>query len=219
LELKVWFNEIILVQDSPMSAGRRWAIYVAILSLLCLLAIGLWNVFRVLLAFGLIGFAGRNSIDRATAMRSGYEQIPQARQIDELLGKADHSVMNEGADTEEGVKEEWISEVYFGGRYELVMTVDIRVDRRTSNVSKVIGTPRFRLLEIESVELLSGGRASISYRGSAQRQFGSVEWERVVDANGDFSVIGIEIEKSTPILNFDELVQESQRRARLRYSR
>ncbi len=202
-----------------MSIGRRWPVYVSIIGLSCHLAIGLWNVFRVLLAFGLIWLAGRNSIDRATAMRSGYDQIPQARQIDELLGKADHSVMNEGDDTDEGVKEEWISEAYFGGRYELVMTIDIRVDRRTSNVSKVIGTPRFRLLEIESVEMLSGGRASVSYRGSGQREFSSVEWERVVEANGDFSVIGIEIVKSTPIPNFGELVQESQRRARLRYAR
>src|SRR5258708_6903126 len=116
-----------------MSVGRRWGVYVSILGLFFLFAMGLWNVFRVLLAFGLIWFAERDFIDRATAMRSGYSQIPQARQIDELLGKADHSVMNEGDDNEEGVKEEWISEVYFCGRYELVMTVDIRVDRRTSN--------------------------------------------------------------------------------------
>ena len=141
--------------------------------------------------------------------------IPQARQIDELVGRADHSVMNEGDDTEEGVKEEWISEVYFNGRYELVMTVDIRVDRRTSSVSKVIGTPSFHLHEIESVEMLSGGRASISYRESAQRDFSSAEWQRVVEAKGDFSVIGIQIQKAPPIDNFDALVQETKRRARL----
>ncbi|MFN0051349.1 MAG: hypothetical protein ACKV0T_04110 [Planctomycetales bacterium] len=152
-------------------------------------------------------------------MRSGYAQIREARQIDELLGMADHAVMNEGVETDEGVKEEWISEVYFGGRYQLVMTVELRVNRRTSVVSKVIGSPKFRLLEIREVQLASGGGVGVSYRSTAEREFNSSDWERVVEANGDFSVIGIQIENGPPLPGFSELVQFAQSRARLRYPR
>jgi hypothetical protein len=95
------------------------------------------------------------------------------------------------------------------------MTADLRVDRRTSNVAKVVGSPRFRLLEIESIDMSSDGRASVSYNTFNQRQFGTVEWDRVVEANGDFSVLGVQIKKAPPLPNFEEFVQESQRRTRL----
>jgi hypothetical protein len=121
--------------------------------------------------------------------------------------------MNEGDETDKGVKEVWISEVYFGGRYKLVMTVDILVDRKTSSVTKIVDTPKFQLLEIESVQMSSDGRAETRFSG--QRNFGSAEWDRVVEANGDFSVIGIQIKKGPPVPDFDRMVQESRARARL----
>ena len=176
----------------------------------------LWEIGRTLLAFALIFVVAIRSIDRGVAMRSGYNQIPKAREIDVLLGKADHSVMNEGDETDEGIKEEWISEVYFGGRYELRMYVGIRVNRRTSEVSKVIGTPEFQILELKSVDMTSGA-PSIHYDSSGYHKINAAEWDRVAEANGDFSVIGIDINRDRPIPNFKELVNWSQLRASERY--
>src|SRR5688572_14231138 len=124
-----------------MKSTRRIGICIAIAGAFCALAAVAWYYGRTLLAFWLIAIAARDAIDPGVAMRSGYRSIPQAKQIDHLLGPADHAVMNEGAETDEGVQEEWISEVYFGGRYHLDMRVGILVDRKTSQVSKVVGPP------------------------------------------------------------------------------
>ncbi len=40
----------------------------------------------------------------------------------------------------------------------------------------------------------------------------AVEWGQVVAANGDFSVIGIDLNQAPPIPNFEELVKCSQNR-------
>jgi len=198
-----------------MPIGRRMIATVAILALVGGFLAWLWQFGRLMLFFGLIWYFGGKAIDRAVAVKSGYAKIPQARQLDEMIGKADHSIKNYRDDNNEGVQCEWISEVYFGGRYELVMTVDVRVDRQTSDVSKILGTPRFLLLEIKSVEMSSDGRATVSFAPGTQREFGIAEWERIGDAKGDFSVVGVQIKNAPPIANFEEFAQESHRRARL----
>lgn len=194
-----------------MTTARKIILAAGILALGVALAKILWDTGRVALAFGLIFLAASRSIDRNVALRSGYRMIPQAREIDELLGPAEHSVANEGDETDEGVKEEWISDVYFGSRYELVMTVGIRVDRRSSRVSKVLGPPSFILHEIRSVEMSLGGPADLMY--GDQRQFSATDWEAVVRSKGDFSVIGVEIKNDPPIPNFGELKKEARSRA------
>jgi hypothetical protein len=158
------------------------------------------------------------SIDKNIAKRSGYSKIPQARQIDEFFGKAEHRVADEGDETDEGIKEEWISEVYFGGRYLLVMTVDIRVDRRTSEVSKIIGTPVFQLLEIQSVDM-SSGAPRLHHRAPGGREFNAADWDKIVAAKGDFSAIGIQMHEDGPISNFDDLLKWSRSRSRPRKAR
>jgi hypothetical protein len=190
----------------------RVGIFVAAIVLLKFLS----EAGRTVLALALAFIVAMQSIDRGVAMRSGYNKILQAREIDVLLGKADHSVMNEGDANDEGIKEEWISEVYFGGRYELTMCVGIRVNRRTSEVSKVIGTPEFQLLELESVDMTSAA-PSITYHAPGYHKINAAEWQRVVAAKGDFSVIGIDINRDRPIPNFKELVNWSKGRASERY--
>ena len=96
------------------------------------------------------------------------------------------------------------------------MYVGIRVNRRTSEVSKVIGTPEFQILELESVDMTSGA-PSIGYDPSGYHKINAAEWDRVVQAKGDLSVIGIDIDKDRPIPNFKELVDWSQLRASERY--
>lgn len=189
--------------------GTKIILAAGILALAVVLAKKLWDVDRIALAFFLFYLAASQSIDRGVAMRSGYLMIPQARQIDELIGPADHAVVNEGGETDEGVKEIWISEVYFGPR--------IRVDRRTSHVSKVLGSPEFQLCEIESVAMSPSGQFTISYRASGQREFSATDWEAIVESKGDFSVIGIQLEDGPDVANFDEWKNEAHSRAKQRY--
>jgi hypothetical protein len=167
------------------------------------------RIARIALAFALIHLANANSIDRAVAIRSGCDKIPQVRQIDRILGNAVHRVSSRMGHDQVVGRYEWSSEVYFGGRYELVMWVDVEVDQRSSEISTILDAPKFRLLEVGRVDLSSERGPSISYQG--QREFNAAEWERVVEADGDFSVIGIEINNSQPIANFDEMIKWMQR--------
>ena len=133
-----------------------------------------------------------------TMVRTGYQRIPQARQVDDLFGPAWHQVSN----YKEPNVAEWQTRALFVGRYELYMMVNIEVDRRSGHVVKVIGTPRFLLLEVSAVTFAPHGGPSISYQN--QVAFGLAKWEKVVAAGGDFSVIGIRLKRNKPIPNFNE---------------
>jgi hypothetical protein len=126
---------------------------------------------------------------------SGYAMIPEAKQIDDLLGPAWHSISN----YREPDIAEWHTKALFGGRYEMEMTVDARVDRRSAKVIEVIGKPRFLLLEVHEII----GSREVGYRAAGQRAFGADEWQQVVRAKGDFTIIGIQLDRNNPVPGFN----------------
>jgi hypothetical protein len=126
---------------------------------------------------------------------SGYRMITEARQIDDLLGRARHQISN----YQEPDIAEWQTDALFGGRYELLMTVGVRVDRRSGRVTEVLGAPRFSLMEIEKIQ----GSQEVMYRPANEHKFGADEWRQVVKAQGDFSVIGIQLDRTNPVPGFD----------------
>jgi hypothetical protein len=144
------------------------------------------------------------NLDERKAVKSGYSKIPQAKQIDELIGEADHFISGY-KNTDPGL--EWCTDVYFAGRYELGMRVDVEVNR-SSEVTKVIGEPKFYLSEVARVDVGPGDGVSVAYQPSGHREFGAADWEKVVKAKGDFSVIGIKLNRSSPVPNFDKYVKK-----------
>ena len=99
----------------------------------------------------------------------------------------------------------WTTLVYFGGRYELRMQVELETSYDFSEVTKVKGEPNFYFFELPRVHNPpnDGG----SYNGNSQRHFGRAEWRRIVAAKGDFSVIGIKLNRGPPIPGFDQYVR------------
>lgn len=126
-------------------------------------------------------------------VRSGYAQIPQAAEIDALVGPARHQVSN-FREQNEG---EWISTAYFGGRYELTMHLHVEFDSSTSRITRLLEEPKFMLGEITEVQ----GRG-VSY--GHWHEFGAAEWEQVVQAEGDFSVISITLDLDHPLPGFEK---------------
>lgn len=56
------------------------------------------------------------------------------------------------------------------------------------------GQPEFHLQEVSSTQLKPDGTVGgISYSG-VQSTFGPDEWQRLIQAHGDFSVIGVKID-------------------------
>lgn len=134
-------------------------------------------------------------------VQSGYQIIPEARQIDDLLGPAWHKLTNGRLSySREPDIAEWQTEALFGGRYQLTMWVKTEVDRQSGKVSKVIGEPRFILAEVSRIS-----RRGVSYQGG--HEFGAEEWQKVVKAKGDFSVIGIRLDRNHPVRGFAEYMK------------
>jgi formate-dependent phosphoribosylglycinamide formyltransferase (GAR transformylase) len=140
----------------------------------------------------IVGAATSPSLD--LIVRSNYQKIAEAQQIDELFGPAWHSVANFG----DGNTVDWITEATIAARYELIMVVPARVDQRTGELTEVIGKPQMFLMEVTSVQ----GR-SISY--GQQHEINPNQWQKVVAAQGDFSVIGISLNLNNPVPGFREV--------------
>ena len=156
--------------------------------------------------------SGFNMERYKSAVKDGFTKIPQACEIENLLGEADHFISYSGPD----VRQDWNTEVYFAGRYRLTMQVEVKVDRDFSRVVEVIGEPAFYLSEIAQVELNANGTFSAGTDGSGQQAvFGMKEWNKIVQSKGDFSLVGVHIKKGQPVPNFEKFV-EAMRRPRVR---
>ncbi len=140
-------------------------------------------------------------------VRSGYTMIPEAKQIDDLLGFAWHRVVNY---CEPDIAE-WQTEAAFAGKYELTMTVRVRIDRRSGRVTEVIGEPHFYFREIAEIINSHGAK----YRPANGREFGLEQWRQVVRAKRDFSVIGIALDRNNPIPGFDRYQNRDQNGIRM----
>jgi len=140
------------------------------------------------------------------AVRSGLAAIPEAQQIEELLGDSDHFISFHGS---RSVGNDWNTEVYFYGRYTLTMQVAVRMGHGFDKVLEVLDEPKFYLVEVSSIEFVGkDGQLSVS---SAEGDdwpypFTANDWEKVYQAKGDFSVIGIDLKKDQPVKNFEKYV-------------
>lgn len=133
------------------------------------------------------------------AVRSGFKLIPEAQQIEEILGDSDHFISYNGS-LELG--NEWNTEVFFGGRYCLTMQVPVKMDRAFDRVLAVLGPAKFDLVEIERID----DDGLVRYNPKAERRFTATEWAKIYKAKGDFSVIGIKLKKGPPVKNFEKSV-------------
>jgi hypothetical protein len=146
-------------------------------------------------------------IDRyKQAVVSGFGLFPQAVEMERFFGEGDHSISYSG---NRALGQRWHTIIYFGGRYEFVMEVPVLVDRRFSRIEKVLGEPTFSLLEITGITREPSGQIGCRY--GRNYNFGVKDWERVVAAKGDLSVIGIHLKKGSPVPDFSAFVYAAER--------
>lgn len=137
------------------------------------------------------------------AVLSGLEQIPEARQMDELFGKSnvDHFISYHGS-LDAGST--WNSEVFFADRYRLTMQVPVKMGRSFNEVLDVLGKPKFWLIEVTSIDISE--RSADVKEPTNLNPFGLDQWEKVLEAEGNFSVLGIEFKKDQPVRGFARYV-------------
>jgi hypothetical protein len=140
----------------------------------------------------------------AKAIKSGLDDIPEARQFDELFGKenVDHFISYNGS-LKAG--SQWFSEVHLGGRYTLTMVVPVKMDRSFDKVG-VMGDPLFYMREVVRVSQ-DGAAATMNptFEGD-YGQFARSQWKRINEMKGDFVAAGIPINPE-PVQGFDGYVR------------
>lgn len=119
-------------------------------------------------------------------------------QIEDCFGEADHFISYSGPN----VPRDWNTEAFFYGRYTLTMQVEVKTDSAFSEITEVVGEPKFYLREVREILRVPDGTPSEA-RFAGEWRFGKDDWKKVHDAKGDFSVIGIAIKKDQPVQDFE----------------
>ena len=135
------------------------------------------------------------------AVRSGFKVIPESLEMEKLFGEADHFI------THYGMKEgplQWNSEVHFYSRYVLTMQVRVELSGRYGTIVQVVDKPHYYLIELKNVFTEDG---QLGTKDGIQHTFGPPEWKKLVENQGDFSVIGITVYRDRPVAMFDEYVK------------
>ena len=110
------------------------------------------------------------------------------------------------------VPKTWNTEVFFGGRYELTLQLDVEIDYRKRNVVKSVTPPTFYLREVERVQFSPSGQPMVFY--SDDWSFDETRWKKLVASGGDWSQIGISL-KSNAVPGFDQY-EKAMREPRVR---
>lgn len=100
-------------------------------------------------------------------------------------------------------------------RYQFSMVVPVTFADRRRKI-KTFGEPEFLLQEVSSVvpNPEGEGGVSISWNTDGQRRFGASDWQRIVNAGGDFSAIGYTCVTNDPVPGFDKLRKDEEMRMR-----
>jgi len=143
--------------------------------------------------------------DYKATVRSARTALPIAVQIEETFPVADHFITSYAL---EAGPRTWQTDVYFGGRYNLGMAVDVQIDY-SSRTLKRIGEPKFYLEEVTQIDILPDGRVESTYHG-VHKQFGEKEWGELYMAKGDLSVLGVAVNRQK-VENWGRFVAASRR--------
>lgn len=139
--------------------------------------------------------------DYEETIKSGINTLAWPKQMEALFGEGDHFITHYNFSP--GPKT-WNTEIFFGGRYELTLQVDVEIDYRKRTIVRTVTPAKFYLAEIESVQISSSGQVGATY--SNDWSFDEARWKKLVGSDGDWSQIGIPL-KTNAVPGFDQFVK------------
>lgn len=155
-----------------------------------------------LLAMFLMTSCNDNSMnDYVLTVQSGIKKLPWPIQMEKLFGDGDHFITEYGFSSGPRV---WHSEVFFGSRYTLAVEVKVDINYNNHTVVGIVSEPTFYLHEVESVTV-SGNRVRATF--AHQWVLDKAQWEKLVKAKGDWSILGIPIKTNAAVPGFDEYIK------------
>ena len=134
--------------------------------------------------------------------------IPEVSEFEELFPKFHHELSTESPQAEEQGLWELSAGIY--KRYVLTMEIKIEFAHLDLETKEVISAgsheePTFTLWEVNSVSI-PVTFFTPRYASATRTLIKSFEvdtWQKLVKTKGDFSVLGIELKKDNPVLNFE----------------
>ncbi|MEW5977244.1 MAG: hypothetical protein AB1898_15750 [Acidobacteriota bacterium] len=138
--------------------------------------------------------------DYDAALGQAVKDSSVVRQFRELFPTKNFFFSNYRA---RSVTSQLLGRVPLHSRYVLSLDLNIRFNDDWTRVTD-FAEPAFQLTEVEEIQRLEDGRLYVSFNGDSQKNFGKHEWDRLYEASGDFSVLGIQLRKDQPIPLFDE---------------
>ena len=139
--------------------------------------------------------------DYIQTVKSGINSLPWPKEMEALFGEGDHFITHYGFSP--GPKE-WHTDIFFGGRYELALQVDVEIDYEKNLVKTNTSPPKFYLSEVES--LIRKPNRPVGAKIAHEWILDEAKWKKLVQSKGDWSAIGIPVKTNSPIPGFDEYV-------------
>jgi hypothetical protein len=135
----------------------------------------------------------------------GITNVPHVSEITALFSNAptDHFIGQYSWNPAGPVM--WNTQVYFHGRYHFTYQVPVTADYTNCMILGTSGPPVFVLLEVEKTD----GRST---QFSSDWKLSESQWNKVVAAKGDFSVVGIQLKTNQPVANWDAYVKAGRSR-------
>jgi len=160
----------------------------------------------------LVGCFGCNPEDQRQSyiktIESARGAVPTALQIETFFPDTKHSITHYGIGN--ASTNTWHSVVYLYGRYRFHMNVQVKVDYENNTVEQ-IGQPKFMMYEYSKAYDVYGDGIVYGADVGTQSEFSLQQWNIILQNDGDFSSIGINLEKEKPIKDFDKFAAISHR--------
>jgi hypothetical protein len=162
-------------------------------------------LFQAAVGLAIAGLSGCGGDDYQRIHRSARNVLPVAVEMEEGYGSADHAITHFGLRSQK--TNTWNTEVFFGGRYELTMQVEVKVKYAEGQI-EIVGEPKFFLTETRIVNVTADGRVEALH--GKNFIFSKDDWKKVYEKHGDFTAIGLDLNPD-PVPNFDKYVAEMRR--------
>ena len=146
--------------------------------------------------------------DYIQTVRSAKTTLPIAVEIERLFpGETDHFITQYGMNDVTGEQSnQWNTEAHFYGRYSLTMQIEVKVDYDKCTI-RPAGKPVFYLTEYTGIDDLHDGRFAATSKPEGGATFNDEKWHKICEKGGDFSVVGVVVQKDSPLPNFQKYVQ------------
>jgi hypothetical protein len=135
---------------------------------------------------------------RTAVLASARQAVAFAHEFDQLFSGV-HASASEGR-----FGWNYDFEVGLYGRYVIKGAVPLTVDTNTLTVVRA-GSPIIYVREIGRIIASPGDVGGYATFTTNQAQLGAVEWRKLIDSHGDFSVVGYPMVTNMPLPHFDRI--------------